>query len=158
MDYLVDKDDRDNYIFVNKGLYGLISNEGKVIIKAYYRFLSFLSNDFLIAAKSNQDNYKEVYGVIDFNENVILEFEYSSMKPYGGRVPRTLWSWASDSYETEQINCPSEIDYWLVNKLTNGILNGYGLILKDIYAFNPNISIYRSLHMDFLSRKAVNGE
>lgn len=128
VDYLVDKDDRDNYIFVNKGLYGLISNEGKVIIKAYYRFLSFLSNDILIAAKSNQDNYKEVYGVIDFNENVILEFEYTSMKPYGGRVPRTLWSWASDSYETEQINCSSKIKYWLVNRLTNGIWNGYGLI------------------------------
>lgn len=121
IDYLVSKDKKGNYIFVQDDKYGIIGHSGKIIIEAKYQSLSHLTDDLYIAGIIKEGDHYNTYGVIDIDDKTILTFEYSSIKPYGGKIPRSYWSW-DDEYITEQVEIPEEVQHWLVHK------NGYGLI------------------------------
>ena len=121
IDYLVSKDTKGNYIFVQDDKYGIINHSGKIIIEAKYQSLSHLTDDLYIAGIIKEGDHYNTYGVIDIDDKTILTFEYSSIKPYGGKIPRSYWSW-DDEYITEQVEIPEEVQHWLVHK------NGYGLI------------------------------
>lgn len=124
IDYLVSKDKKENYIFVQDEKYGIIDHSGKIIIKAKYQYLSHLADDLYIAGIIKEDDYYNTYGIIDIKDNTILTFEYSSIKPYGGKIPRSYWSW-DDEYVTEQVEIPEVVHHWLLHK------NGYGLIDRN---------------------------
>ena len=83
--------------------------------------LSHLADDLYIAGIIKEGDHYNTYGVIDIDDKTILTFEYSSIKLYGGKIPRSYWSW-DDEYITEQVEIPEEVQHWLVHK------NGYGLI------------------------------
>ena len=121
IDYLVSKDKKGNYIFVQDDKYGIIDHSGKIIIEAKYQSLSHLTDNLYIAGIIKEGDHYNTYGVIDIDDKTILTFEYSSIKPYGGKIPRSYWSW-DDEYITEQVEIPEEVQHWLVHK------NGYGLI------------------------------
>ena len=124
IDYLVSKDKKGNYIFVQDDKYGIIDHSGKIIIEAKYQSLSHLTDDLYIAGIVKEGDYYSTYGVIDIDDKTILTFEYSSIKPYGGKIPRSYWSW-DDEYITEQVEISEDVQHWLVHK------NGYGLIDRN---------------------------
>lgn len=124
IDYLVSKDKKGNYIFVQDKKYGIVGHSGKITIEAKYQSLSHLANDLYIAGIIKEDDYYNKYGIIDIKDNTILTFEYSSIKPYGGKIPRSYWSWDNE-YVTEQVEIPEEVQHWLLHK------NGYGLIDRN---------------------------
>lgn len=122
IDYLVSKDKKGNYIFVIDNKYGIINHSGKIIIEAKYQYLSHLADELYIAGIIKEGDYNNTYGIIDLGDKAILTFEYSSIKPYGGRIPRSYCTW-DDKYVTEQIEMPKEVQYWYVQRK-----NVYGLI------------------------------
>lgn len=97
---------------------------GKIIIEAKYQYLSHLADELYIAGIIKEGDYKNTYGIIDIEDKTILTFEYSSIKPYGGKIPRSYWTW-DDRYVTEQVEVQEEVQHWLVHK------NGYGLIDRN---------------------------
>lgn len=121
IDYIVTKDDAGNYIFASEKKYGLINNAGKIIIDAKYNYLFPLANNMYIASVIKDGDYRSSYGIIDMSDKIVLAFEYSNIKPYGGKVSRSYWSW-DDRFVTEQVDIPEKVQHWLVEK------NGYGLI------------------------------
>lgn len=124
IDYLVSKDKKGNYIFAIDKKYGIIDHLGKIIIEAKYQYLSHLADELYIAGIIKEGDYKNTYGIIDIEDKTILTFEYSSIKPYGGKIPRSYWTW-DDRYVTEQVEVQEEVQHWLVHK------NGYGLIDRN---------------------------
>lgn len=122
IDYLVSKDKKGNYIFVKDEKYGIIDHSGKIIIEAKYQYLSHLADELYIAGIIKDGDYNNTYGIINLGDKTILTFEYSSIKPYGGKIPRSYWT-LDDKYVTEQIEIPEEVQYWYVQHK-----NGYGLI------------------------------
>lgn len=124
IDYLVSKDNKGNYIFVIDKKYGIIDHSGRIIIEAKYQYLSHLADELYIAGIIKDGDYNNTYGIIDIGDKTILKFEYSSIKPYGGKIPRSYWSW-DDEYVTEQVETPEEVQHWFVQK------NGYGLIDRN---------------------------
>lgn len=124
IDHLVSKDKNGNYIFVSDKKYGIINHSGKTIIEAKYQYLFHLANKLYIAGITKEGDHKNTYGIIDIEDKTILAFEYSTIKPYGGKIPRSYWSW-NDEYVTEQVEMPEEVQHWYVRK------NGYGLINRN---------------------------
>ncbi|WP_294539093.1 WG repeat-containing protein [uncultured Bacteroides sp.] len=124
IDHIVSKDDLGNYIFVLDKKYGIINHTGEILIEAKYQHVSHLANKLYIAGIVKDGDYKITYGIIDLEDKAVLAFEYSTIKPYGGKVPRSYWSW-DDEYVTEHIEIPENVEYWLVHK------NGYGLIDRN---------------------------
>lgn len=124
IDYIVSKDKKGNYIFVRDEKYGIIDHSGITLIEAKYQYLSHFSNDFYIAGIIKEDDCYNTYGIIDIEDNTILAFEYSSIKPYDGKITRNNLSW-NDEYVKEQIETPKEVQNLLVHK------NGYGLLDRN---------------------------
>ena len=121
IEYIVERDDAGNCIFVRDNKYGLLSPEGEIVIDAKYHRLSVLSIGFYIAAIKDENIYCNALGIIDVNENIILKFEYSTIEPFKGKIPRSYWTW-DDKFVTEYVDMPDKIDHWLIHK------NKYGLI------------------------------
>lgn len=121
IDHLVSKDKNGNYIFVKDKKYGIINHSGKTIIEAKYQYLSHLAEELYIAGIIKEGDHKNTYGIIDIDDKTILTFEYSTIKPYGGKIPRSFWSWDNE-YVTEHVEMPEEVNLWYIQK------NGYGLI------------------------------
>lgn len=124
IDHLVSKDKNGNYIFVQDKKYGIINHSGKTIIEAKYQYLSHLADKLYIAGITKEGDHGNSYGIIDIEDKTILAFEYSTIKPYGGKIPRSYWSWDNE-YVTEQVEIPEEVHHWYVHK------NGYGLINRN---------------------------
>lgn len=128
IDYLVTQDEDGNYIFISGKKYGLIDHTGNIIIEAKYQHLSPMANKLYIAGFAKKENdYRNLYGVIDIRDRTILKFEYFSIKPYGGKVPRSYWSW-NDEYVTEHVEVPEKVEYWLVQKKGYGLINHNGIL------------------------------
>lgn len=121
IEYIAERDDAGNCIFVRGNKYGLLSPEGEIVIDAKYHRLSVLSIGFYIAAIKDENIYCNALGIIDVNENIILKFEYSTIEPFKGKIPRSYWTW-DDKFVTEYVDMPDRIDHWLIHK------NKYGLI------------------------------
>ena len=145
IDYLVTQDEDGNYIFITGKRYGLINHTGNIIIEAKYQYLSPMGNKLYIAGIAKKENdYRNTYGIIDIRDRTILKFEYSSIKPYGGKVPRSYWSW-DDEYITEHVEVPEKVEYWLVQK------KGYGLIDHNgILCIQPEFSDIQKIQNGFL--------
>lgn len=117
------QDISNNYIFLSNERYGLFSKEGVLLIEAKYESLSPLAENRYVASLSVDD--KIICGVIDSNDNVILVFDYSSIKVYGGRIPKSFWNWDGD-YVTENIKQPTNSKHWLVRKNKYGLTDTVG--------------------------------
>ncbi len=117
------QDISNNYIFLSNERYGLFSKEGVLLIEAKYESLSPLAENRYVASLSVDD--KIICGVIDSNDNVILAFDYSSIKVYGGRIPKSFWNWDGD-YVTENIKQPTNSKHWLVRKNKYGLTDTVG--------------------------------
>lgn len=124
IDHLVSKDKNGNYVFVQDKKYGIINHSGKTIIEAKYQYLSHLADKLYIAGITKEGDHGNSYGIIDIEDKTILAFEYSTIKQYGGKIPRSYWSW-DDEYVTEQVEIPEEVHHWYIKK------NGYGLIDRN---------------------------
>ena len=103
--------------------YGLFSKEGVLLIEAKYESLSPLAENRYVASLSVDD--KIICGVIDSNDNVILAFDYSFIKVYGGKIPKSFWNWDGD-YVTENIKQPTNSKHWLVRKNKYGLTDTVG--------------------------------
>lgn len=125
IDYLVSKDKKGNNIFAIDKKYGISDHFGKIIIEAKYQYLSHLADELYIAGIIKEGDYNNTYGIINLEDKTILPFEYSSIKPYGGKIPHSYWTW-DDKYVTEQVEMPKEVLHWYVQHK-----NGYGLIDND---------------------------
>ena len=121
IEYIAERDDAGNCIFVRENKYGLLSPKGEIIIDAKYHRLSVLSIGFYIAAIKDENIYCNALGIIDVNENIILKFEYSTIEPFKGKIPRSYCTW-DDRHVTKYVDTPDRIDHWLIYK------NKYGLI------------------------------
>ena len=117
------QDISNNYIFLSNERYGLFSKEGVLLIEAKYESLSPLAENRYVASLSVDD--KIICGVIDSNDNVILAFDYSSIKVYGGRIPKSFWNWDGD-YVTENIKQPTNSKHWLIRKNKYGLTDTFG--------------------------------
>lgn len=125
IDYLVSKDKKGDYIFARNEKYGIIDHSGKIIIEAKYQYLLHLADGLYIAGIIKEGDYNNTYGIINLEDKTILPFEYFSIKPYGGRIPCSYWTW-DDKYVTEQVEMLKEVQHWYVQHK-----NGYGLIDSD---------------------------
>lgn len=145
IDYLVTQDEDGNYIFISGKKYGIINHTGNIIIEAKYQYLSPMANKLYIAGiAKKENNYRKSYGIIDISDRTILKFEYFSIKPYGGKVPRSYWSW-DGKYVKEHVEVPEKIEYWLVQK------NGYGLIDHNgILCIQPEFNDIQKIQNGFL--------
>lgn len=73
---------KDYFVVVKNGLYGCLNIEGNVIIDIKYQYLKVADNLFIASIYS--DIYKKnVYGVIDDTENVIIPFFYTNIEYIG---------------------------------------------------------------------------
>ena len=117
------QDISNNYIFLSNERYGLFSKEGVLLIEAKYESLSPLAENRYVASLSVDD--KIICGVIDSNDNVILAFDYSSIKVYGGRILKSFWNW-DDDYVTENIKQPTNSKHWLIRKNKYGLTDTFG--------------------------------
>ena len=120
VDYLVSKDCNGNYIYAKDGKYGVLSNEGRVLIDAQYVFLTNFSNGLFIAGITKVDQLELYFGVIDINKNEILGFDYTSITAYEGIVPE-YFDPCYINCAPDQIKVPESVEYWLVYK------SGFGL-------------------------------
>ena len=123
IEYIVERDCAGNCIFVRDKKYGLISSKGEIVIDAKYHRLSILSFGFYVAAIKDDNIYCNALGIIDVDENIILNFEYSTIEPFKGKIPRNYYTW-DDKYVTEYVDMPNRIEYWLIHK---------SQIYKDVY-------------------------
>ena len=124
IEYIVERDDIGNYVFVRDNKYGLISSQGEIVIEAKYHRLSVLSAGLYVASIKDDNIFCNTLGIIDINEKNILQFEYSTIEPFKGKIPRSYWTW-DDRYVTEHVAMPDTIKHWLISK------NKYGLIDLD---------------------------
>lgn len=124
IEYIVERDDIGNYVFVRDNKYGLLSSKGEIVIEAKYLRLSVLSAGLYVASIKDDNIFCSTLGIIDTNEKNILQFEYSTIEPFKGKIPRSYWTW-DDRYVTEHVAMPDTIKHWLISK------NKYGLIDLD---------------------------
>lgn len=121
IEYIVERDDIGNHVFVRDNKYGLLSSKGEIVIEAKYHRLSVLSAGLYVASIKDDNIFCNTLGIIDTNEKNILQFEYSTIEPFKGKIPRSYWTW-DDRYVTEHVAMPDTIKHWLISK------NKYGLI------------------------------
>ena len=131
VDYLYERDNYGNYIFVSCDKYGLLSPKGKVLIKASYDNLESIAKDLYIASIYLDDRCNMQHGVIDVNGNIIIDFKYHYLQPFYGRVLRSYLS-PNINIELKDIEIPEKIEHLLIYNY------GFGLIdLKGNMCIQP---------------------
>ena len=158
VDYLIEKDNLENFIYVKGGLYGVVSKEGTIVIKAHYSYLSFLSNGLLIVSRANFEKDVVEYGLIDYNENIILDYNYLSIEAYGGKIPHRYWD---GDYIKEKVVLPEVINYWIISKRgMNGLIDGLGKIVinpdySDIQEFEHGFFVKQGGKWGVIDKKGI---
>lgn len=141
VDYLETKDSSNNYVFVSKSQRGLISQDGDILISAKYQSLVPLKSDLYVA--STLIDSVEKYGVINIKEKLILPFEYTSINPYGGKVPH---------FHDDKIYLPNIIEYWILCQDDK-----YGLINSSAkICINPEYYDIKQFDYGFFVEKGIN--
>lgn len=141
VDYIYERNRYGIYTYVSDDKYGLLSPEGKILVKAGYDNIRTISKDLYIA--SIKDGFNMKSGVIDVNGNVIIDIQYYYLEPFYGRV---LHSHISPDIEIKlkDIEIPEKIEHFLIYNYGFGLIDlegnvciqpGYKDIQKTEYGF-----------------------
>ena len=123
VDYVYECNQYGIYTYVSGDKYGLLSPEGKILVKAGYDEIRTISESLYIASILEEDRYNMKRGVIDVNGNVIIDFQYYYLEPFYGRVVHSHIS-PDINIKLKDIEIPEKIEYLLIYN--------YGLGLVDL--------------------------
>lgn len=76
---------KDYFVVVKNGLYGCLNVKGNVVADIKYQYLQVADNLFIASIYSDIYN-KDIYGVIDDTENVIIPFFYTKIEYIGSGI------------------------------------------------------------------------
>lgn len=143
VDYIYERNRYGIYIYVLGDKYGLLSSEGKILVKAGYDYIRTISEDLYIASILDEDRYNMKSGVIDLNGNIIIDFQYYYLEPFYGRVLHSQVS-PDIKIELKDIEIPDKIEHFLIYNYGLGLIDlkgkvciqpGYKDIQKTEYGF-----------------------
>lgn len=143
VDYIYERNRYGIYIYVLGDKYGLLSSEGKILVKAGYDYIRTISEDLYIASILDEDRYNMKSGVIDLNGNIIIDFQYYYLEPFYGRVLHSQVS-PDIKIELKDIEIPDKIEHLLIYNYGLGLIDlkgkvciqpGYKDIQKTEYGF-----------------------
>lgn len=130
VDYIYERNRYGVYTYVWDNKYGLLSPEGKILVKAGYDNIRAISEDLYIVSVKD-DGFNKKSGVIDVNGNVIIDIQYSYLEPFYGRVVHSDMSLVKN-IDLKDTEVPEKIEHFLINN------RGYGLIdLKANVCIQP---------------------
>lgn len=141
VDYIYERNLYGVYSYVSGDKYGLLSPEGKILVKAGYDNIRTITEDLYIASVKDGFNMKS--GVIDVNANVIIDFQYYYLDPFYGRVVHSHIS-PDIKIELKDIEIPEKIEHLLIYNSGLGLIDlkgnlciptGYKDIQKTEYGY-----------------------
>ena len=133
------------YIYWSGGKYGLLSPEGKILVKAGYDSIRTISEDLYVA--SIKDGFNMKSGVIDVNGNIIIDFQYYYLEPFYGRVLHSHIS-PDIKIELKDIEIPEKIEHLLIYN------RGYGLIdLEGNLCISPGYKDIQKTEFGFILKE-----
>ena len=133
------------YIYWSGGKYGLLSPEGKILVKAGYDSIRTISEDLYVA--SIKDGFNMKSGVIDVNGNIIIDFQYYYLEPFYGRVLHSHIS-PDIKIELKDIEIPEKIEHLLIYN------RGYGLIdLEGNLCISPGYKDIQKTEYGFILKE-----
>lgn len=150
VDYIYERNRYGIYTYVSGDKYGLLSPEGKILVKAAYDKIRTISEDLYIASIKDGFNIKS--GVIDVNGNVIIDIQYYYIEPfYGrGRVVRSHIS-PDIKIESNNIEIPDKIEHLLIYNYGLGLID-----LKGNVCIQPGYSDIQKTEYGFILKKGNN--
>ena len=151
VDYLYERNRYGIYTYVSGHKYGLLSPEGKILVKADYDNIRTISEELYIASIMEEDGHNMKSGVIDVNGNVIIDFQYYYLEPFYGRVLHSHMS-PDIKIELKDIEIPEKIEYLLIYNYY-----GFGLIdLEGKVCIQPGYNDIQKTEYGFILKKGNN--
>ena len=151
VDYIYERNRYHVYTYVSGNKYGLLSPEGKILVKAGYDYIRTISEDLYIASILDEDRYNMKSGVIDLNGNIIIDFQYYYLEPFYGRVLHSPIS-PNINIELKDIEIPEKIENLLIYNY-----GGFGLIdLEGNVCIPPGYSDIQKTEYGFILKKGNN--
>lgn len=122
VDYIYDRNRYGIYIYVSGDKYGLLSPEGKILVKAGYDEIRTISDGLYIASILEEDRCNMKSGVIDVTGNVIIDFQYFYLEPFYGRVVHSYIS-PDIKIGLKDIEIPEKIEHLLIYNYGLGLID-----------------------------------
>lgn len=149
VDYIYERNRYGIYTYVSGYKCGLLSSEGKILVKAGYDNIRAISEDLYIA--SIKDGFNMKSGVIDGNGNVLIDIQYYYLEPFyeRGRVVHSDIC-PNIKIELEDIEIPEKIEHFLIYIYNYGL----GLIdLKGYVCIQPGYNEIQKTEYGFILKK-----